>query len=97
MKPLLDNGDLASVFALPPNAQNENAKIDFERFYCPNCPETSFLTIKETLSTRNKKGEVEEKSKTLIEQALLTPDLADQFTARIMVGNHGVAPAASPA
>lgn len=59
------------------------------------CHEQSFLSIKESVSTTNSKGQVEEKSTDIIELVTLTPELSDLFTARFMAPQRG--PELSPA
>lgn len=94
---MLDQGDLVQVISLQPVETDvaASSKIVFERFFCQSCHEQSFLTLKESVSTTNSKGQVEEKSTDIIELVTLTPELSDLFTARFMAPQRG--PELSPA
>jgi len=60
-----------------PDAPADGPHLRLLLAHCPHCTELAVLKVVEVLFQKNEKGELEEKKKTVIEQALMNPDDAD--------------------
>lgn len=96
VQPLLDRGDLAGVLALEAGSENSNVRIRLQRDFCPQCPETAYLTVSEVRTTV-KNGKLEETATELLGYAELSPRLNTQYTQRFEQQQQPVAPVAGAA
>jgi hypothetical protein len=82
-QPLLDRGDLATMLALPERTDTEAAvRIQLLRNYCPQCPDTAYLTVNE-VRTEVSNGKAKENKKELLSKAELTPKLSALYLQRL--------------
>jgi hypothetical protein len=91
---LIERGDLAGVLALTARPEAGTAsRIELLRNFCPECPDTAYLTVKE-VRTEVKNGKAQEHTKELLEHAELSPKLNAVYVERFPRTAEGVAPVA---
>lgn len=91
---LLERGDLAGVLALPARPEAGTAsRIQLVREFCPQCPQTAYLTVKE-VRTEVKNGKTQEHTKELLEHAELSSKLNAVYVERFPRTAEPVAPVA---
>jgi hypothetical protein len=85
--PLLDANNLDALIDLPvPPEPDHSMMLTLTAGLCPTCKDTGFLTVAEKRVIAQKKGKAQQKSTTLISDALMRADQRARFLARLEPG-----------
>jgi hypothetical protein len=82
--PLIQSGDLDALIGLPlPPEPDVRVALTMTATLCPSCKETGFLTVEEKQVVAQKRGKPQEKTVSLVKNAILRADQRQKFIDRI--------------